>query len=128
MFYMNMRAFNEDEQADAYKKRKEEERLKREKEADDRAKRRYGSGSVGNKMTAQNPNHAKYKGDKEKNKSGITKIFNSINGGIDDIERKYDTNDILHRYSNINDDKYDAVNRHLRRHNECGIFESVELI
>ena len=130
MFYMNMRAFNEGEQAEAYKKRKAEEEARKENERKERDKRRYGSGSVGDRMTRYNPNHYDYKGDKEKNIHGVDKMINSINGKIDDMDRKEIANEKLHRNSDIYDDKYDAINRHLRRHpkNECGIFESVEII
>ena len=134
MFYMNMGVFNEGEQAEAYKRRKEEEKKKREKEIEERDKRRYDSGSVGDKMTEHNPNHYNYKGNKEKNKSTITKLCNAINGGIEDMDRKDEADYIASHYNANNgtsrskDYAYDAANKHLRKHNECGIFESVVII
>ena len=155
MFYMNMRAFNEGEQAEAYKKRKEEEKARKEKESDDRAERRYKAEKgddgrynswvdAGRKMTPQNPNYGimhpikTYKGAmndnkraddirnktmqvKEKDKNGRPIVYTS--------KKEYDyygTPKELMDYG-------DAINKHFRRHPEklkedCGIFESVEII
>ena len=144
MFYMNMRAFNEGEQADAYKKRKREEELNdwksnRQRHTDvDYSK--DGKSKVYNAATRSSD----YDKDKGRN---LTKAEKN---GLDEkkaLEHEKKMRDIAQKSSEITrkesenrnnsrdfDDEYrtamDATNRHLRRHpkNECGIFESVKII
>ena len=154
MFYMNMRAFNEGEQAEAYKKRKEEEKARKEKESDDRAERRYKAEKIddnsyrwvgaGHKMTPQNPNY------------GIMHPIKTVKGVMNDNKRddaiRDKTSQVKERDKNgrptiyTNKKEYEhhgtakeimdadnAIRKHFRRHPEklkedCGIFESVEII
>ena len=155
MFYMNMGVLNEGEQAEAYKKRKAEEEARKEKESDDRVIRRYKAEkddkggydhwhSAGYKMTPHNPNY------------GLMHPIKTCKGVMNDRKRERDitnkTMQVVERnkigtpISYKNKDEYshygspkqlmdadDAINKHFRRHPEklkedCGIFESVEII
>ena len=147
MFYMNMRAFNEGEQAEAYKKRKEDEKLDKQIETEERAARRADCGiyrpnkncKTGDKMTPQNPNYGikhpikTIKG-KKADKKLEEDILNKTNNNPEyNCYRSAGGNrsgrSVMIDYMNGND----AIKRHFRRHPEklkedCGIFESVEFI
>lgn len=154
MFYMNMRAFNEGEQAEAYKKKKEEERRKSFDDQINRANHRANQNSDNNFI-----HHA----EKEAEKEGKT-IFDIDIKRLEELknhhkndnhnncahtsqkvskeaDRRYENRDKdpnsyknLNRNNDISLSNYrnanDAANRHDRRHpkNECGIFESVKFI
>ncbi len=144
MFYINMRAFNEGEQAEAYKKRKEEEKYNNyEKNQQRHMDVNYTNDG---KSKAYNANTRGLDYDKDK-KRDLTKAEKN---GLDEkkaLEHEKKMQDIAQKASektrremqNRNNSKdfdrnyqiaIDATNRHLRRHpnNECGIFESVKFI
>lgn len=152
MFYMNMKAFNEGEQAEAYKKRKEEEKAKERKETDDRLKGRYrafkdkdghtGYLEPGRKMTKQNPNFGikhpikSIKGAMEDNKFEDAVKNKTMQFDKEENGRKYYKNkkeyDIHGTTLDVMNGS-DAINRHFRRHPEklkenCGIFDCLEML
>ena len=137
MFYMNMRAFNEGEQAERYKANKAYEKAKARKEELDRDSRRYNS-DISNWK-------------KHDEKLDIAHQHYPLNGKDSDNSKadknasNFNSKAWHARYGNPNpentikarpmtDEEYkratDSANRHDRRHtkNECGIFESVEII
>ena len=99
MFYMNMRAFNEGEQADKYREKRMANTISKDNDESSRAERRHYK-SLGD----PDYENAKSQYDHQNRKDNITDKMNAIDG----------------------------IKRHNRRHEnlkeDCGIFESVEII
>lgn len=151
MFYMNMRAFNEGEQAEKYKANKAYEKAKERKEELDRQSKRYNSNTNWHKHAER---VAKEKGrdlttDEKMNIANqhypLGELGEKDNYKADKSASDFNSKAFHARYGNpdlnnhikarpMTDEEYrratDAANRHDRRHpkNECGIFESVKFI
>ena len=149
MFYMNMRAFNEGEQAEAYKKRKVEERIKDYENNRPRSMHQMYSSDGKSKIyyAASDRGISDYDSDKgrvitkaEKNGLDEKRALKHVEKMKDNARKASEITrkEMKNRNNDERFDKYyqvamDATAKHLRRHPEsykedCGIFESVEII